>query len=374
MRFFGEVVVRGELVRHELFGDGDEGTLLRERFRLRLGLDARLTETLYAGARLSTGDPTFPPSGFSSFSNDFRRHPIDVDRAFVGFRPKKGLDLRIGMAANPLFTPSELVWDADVQPAGVFETLDLGRSGLTLAAGQLVLREVRSLRPDNEEGSFLLAEGLSYRRETGRLKATLGVSHYYYTDPDVVALALRTGELSPALRTNRYDPNGRTIPSPANPSRRIPADFFSGFSILEAGVRLDHAERPIGLSAEAAVNLAARRDPSLGPAYADRAGFAWLILVRYGRIARPWQVVGSVGYVHLPSDAVLATVNSDDLQQTNVRCVPVDVRMRLPGAALLVWDTYIQKKLDPDAPTTGGVVSSSNAVRVRSRLSVVVGF
>jgi hypothetical protein len=331
VRFFGEIAVRGELIRHESFGDGDDATQLRERFRLRAGLDARLTETLYAGARLSTGDPALPTGALSSFSNDFRRHPINVDRAFVGFRPMKALDIHAGMAANPLFTPSDLVWDVDAQPAGLFETLELGKSGLTLAAGQLVLREVRSLRPDNEAGSFLLAEGLSYRRESEGVKATIGVSHYFYTDPDVVALALRTGDLSPILRTNRFDPNGRTIPNPAKPGERIPVDFFSGFSILQAGLRLDHAVSPFGVTAEGAMNLAARRDPSLGPAYAARAGFAWLLTVRYGRIARPWQVLGSIGYAHIPSDAVLAAFSSDDLQQTNVRCVPVDLRMRLPG-------------------------------------------
>ncbi len=44
---------------------------------------------------------------------------------------------------------------------------DVGRSAsrdLTLAAGQFMLREVRSSRPVDQESSFLLAEGVSWTR------------------------------------------------------------------------------------------------------------------------------------------------------------------------------------------------------------------
>lgn len=373
VRFFGEGAVRGEIIEHPAFGSGDDKSLARARFRLRLGVEAHAKGRLLAGARLSTGDPAVPPGSFAPLGRDFKPRLIKIDQAYVGFHAGSRVDVRAGLGENPLFRATSLVWDPDVQPAGVSETVELGRRGLTLAAGQYAVREARS-RPDGDGGSFLLVEGLSGHREAAWLRATFGVSHYFYTAPDGLALALQTGDLAPILRTNRYDPRGRTIPDPARPGERIPVDFFSGFSIVDAGLRLDHATRPFALSVEAASNLRARRDPSLGAAYADRAGFAWFVLARYGRTARPWQVQGGLGYAHIPSDAVLAVYSADNLQQTNVRCVPVDLRVRLPGRALLVWDTYVQHKLDPAAPTNAGAISPSNAARVRSRLTVVLAF
>ena len=43
---------------------------------------------------------------------------------------------------------------------------------------------------------------------------------------------------------------------------------------------------------------------------------------------------------------------------TNVRCVPVDLQLRL----------------DLAAPTTGGIVSPENAMRIRTRLALIAAF
>jgi hypothetical protein len=77
---------------------------------------------------------------------------------------------------------------------------------------------------------------------------------------------------------------------------------------------------------------------------------------------------------YIEADAVLATYNSDDLQQTNVRSVPLEFQVLLPGRTRLVWDTYLQRKLNPALASNGGVVHPENALKVRSRISAVASF
>ena len=65
---------------------------------------------------------------------------------------------------------------------------------------------------------------------------------------------------------------------------------------------------------------------------------------------------------------------SDDIQQTNVNGVPVWVRVRLPGGTSLVWDTYFQKRINTALYLSGGIRHDENALKVRSRLTLSIGF
>lgn len=80
------------------------------------------------------------------------------------------------------------------------------------------------------------------------------------------------------------------------------------------------------------------------------------------------------GFFHIEADSVVAVYNSDDLQQTNVNSIPVELQLRLPGGVKVVWDTYIQEKVDTDLASNGGVVHGENATKVRTRLSVLGSF
>ncbi len=71
---------------------------------------------------------------------------------------------------------------------------------------------------------------------------------------------------------------------------------------------------------------------------------------------------------------VVAAFNSDDIQQTNVNTVPIWVRLRLPGGADLIWDTYIQSKVDVNLASNGGIVHDENATKVRTRSTVQARF
>jgi hypothetical protein len=372
---FGEIGTRAEFIRNEHFAESDsirrDDSRFRSRLRLRLGGRVQLTDQVEAQLRLSTGSPSYPTSAWTT-PLDFRRHAVQIDRAFIAARVAPHVRVQLGAGPNPLFTPTELVWDADVQPAGLSTTVTGSR--WALAAGQYVLREARSLQPENEQGAYLLAHGLTFSLPTPVLSATLGVSQYRFVNPDVLARSLQLGELDADFRTNRFAPDGRRVADTRAPGETLPIDFFSGFDIVNLGIRAALHELPLSFAADVALNRRARHDGSLGAAYAERQRFAYGAMVRFGQSREPGDWMVGAGLFRIEADAVLAILNSDDLQQTNVRTIPFDLQLVLPGAVRLTWDTYLQRKIDRELASNGGVVHAENALKVRTRLTASVAF
>nr|NIM51295.1 hypothetical protein [Gemmatimonadales bacterium] len=308
------------------------------------------------GFRLSTGSDDYPSSGWSTLSDAFRRDPISLDRAYINVMPRKNLELRFGFNSNPLFRPTELVWDGDVSPGGLAQVLRLEK--VELVAGQFMLQEVRDLRGPRLENSFLFAHGLTYT-EGGPFNLKVGAFNYVYANPNAIATALDRAELNSDFQTNRFQPGD-------------PGAFFSDYNILGGSISL--ARDRLGLVAELALNLGAESDSGLGPAFESKENFAAGVLGTYGQVNRPWDWSLSAGFFHIEADAVIASYNSDDLQQTNVNSVPLFFRLRLPGGANLVWDTYLQKKIDDNLASNGGVIHDENAIKVRTRVTLQANF
>lgn len=359
-RLTGQIGFRVEYIANENFAENvetfDDDHRMRFRARVRVAGEYSAPDLVALGFRLSTGSDDYPSSGWSTLSDVFRRDPISLDRAYINLMPRDNLQLRFGFNGNPLFRPTELVWDDDVSPGGLAQVLRLGK--VELVAGQFMLREVRDLRSSREENSFLFAHGLSYT-EGGPLNLKVGAFNYVYANPNAIATALDRSELNSDFETNRFQPGDAGA-------------FFSDYNILGASVSL--ARDRLGLVAELALNLGAESDGDLGPASESKENFGAGGLITYGQLNRPWDWTLSAGFFHIEADAVIAAYNSDDLQQTNVNCVPLFFRLRLPGRTDLVWDTYLQQKIDENLASIGGVVHDENALKVRSRVTLQANF
>lgn len=128
----------------------------RERIRLRIGTDVKLSDEFNAGFQLSTAqtaDSDNQTVGKSGEGAGFGKFPVFISKAFLGWEPTKGLSGVIGKQANPFYTNDQgLVWDADINPTGLSQKLELhklyGWAGpweVTFSAGQFVYS-------DNNEG------------------------------------------------------------------------------------------------------------------------------------------------------------------------------------------------------------------------------
>jgi Putative porin len=107
----------------------------RFRQRLRLGIDAKVTDNLQAGIRLATGNQPDPVSTNQSLGNTGRQFDFNLDRAYLKYdatddKDFKWLSLVGGRIANPWYVGggeftggSELVWDTDLSFEGFAGTV-----------------------------------------------------------------------------------------------------------------------------------------------------------------------------------------------------------------------------------------------------------
>lgn len=108
----------------------------RQRFRerLRLAVDAKITDGLKAGVRLATGNTPDPVSTNQTLANNGSQYQFNLDRAYLKYDAinndgYKWLTLAGGRIANPFYTGgaeftggSELVWDTDLSFEGFAAT------------------------------------------------------------------------------------------------------------------------------------------------------------------------------------------------------------------------------------------------------------
>lgn len=149
-----ELVVSGE-IRFRYAYDNLDGQPLgsgeaqssRERFRLRLLADYKLTNNFFAGVGLQTTQAA--DSGNQTYTEGFDNYNIYIWRAFVGYK-NDWLQVVGGKQANQFYSNTELLYDADISPQGLFESVKIPISptfDLTINAGQFIFN-------DNAENAF----------------------------------------------------------------------------------------------------------------------------------------------------------------------------------------------------------------------------
>src|SRR5262249_40675923 len=124
----------------------------RMRFRLRLGVDAMVSDDFTAGIRLATGNTTNPVTTMQSFAPDLNKYFFLVDRAFVVYQPVDWGKLWLGRFDNPFLSTTDLVWDDDLGFDGVATQVayDISKGYSLFASGGAFAVENTSFNfPDN---------------------------------------------------------------------------------------------------------------------------------------------------------------------------------------------------------------------------------
>ncbi len=113
---------KGDLrYRHEQFDiEGVSSDRVRHRIRARLGMDARISNTLAAGFQIATGEIADPRTTNATLDDGNRRKEIGLDLAYVDWKPRDGLLFTVGKQKQPWFKAgNSLLIDGDVNPEGV---------------------------------------------------------------------------------------------------------------------------------------------------------------------------------------------------------------------------------------------------------------
>ena len=95
-----------------------QNQLDRLRLRARLGINAKISDTVTAGLRLATGSATDRVSTNQTLGQNFNRYQFLVDRAFVKLDPVEWASVSAGRIANPWFS-TDLLWSDNLNFEGL---------------------------------------------------------------------------------------------------------------------------------------------------------------------------------------------------------------------------------------------------------------
>jgi len=170
----------------------------RFRLRLRINADYKVSDNFFAGFGLQTTQNN--DSGMQTFSSGngsgdyFQNYNIYLNKAFVGWTPIAGVTLIGGKQKNPFYT-TDLVWDADINPTGFTERIDLNKvfnfNGLELAlvAGQLNVSDNKESDPSgrtNRDGYIHEVQLIASAQVNAAIKATVAPAFYFTNGASVI--------------------------------------------------------------------------------------------------------------------------------------------------------------------------------------------
>ncbi|MDP6381172.1 MAG: putative porin, partial [Phycisphaerae bacterium] len=174
LKFYGDLRLRF----HGIYGAGSRARN-QGRFRLRFGFKKTwLEKQLEVVFRLATGSDENPTSTNQTFDDNFDEKPVWVDRAYARYSPNaiKGLTIIGGKMANP-FVHTDLVWDSDVNPEGVwviYKVPGLGNVEPFIGAGYFQLVHNKAA-PDS---TLVVYELGTNTKVTKDIKWTLALTYY----------------------------------------------------------------------------------------------------------------------------------------------------------------------------------------------------
>jgi hypothetical protein len=113
---------KGDLrYRHENVNPEEAATdQTRERVRARVGLTAKVNDTVSATVQLATtGGNNDPRSTNQTLGEGWTRKGIGVDLAYIDWKPVNGLSLQLGKMTQPWQRVGTYIWDNDITPEGI---------------------------------------------------------------------------------------------------------------------------------------------------------------------------------------------------------------------------------------------------------------
>jgi len=167
--------------QHEEIG---ESALQRDRIRarLRLGVQAKVTDGVEVNAGIATGSDGDSRSTNQTFENSAAKKSLWLDYAYGKIRLIDGLNVYGGRITRKevLWCPTDLLWDSDINPEGAALTynLPIGPVEAFTNVGAYVLSE-RNSATDTQTDPFMFVVQPGAKLTLGKTETTAAVSVYH---------------------------------------------------------------------------------------------------------------------------------------------------------------------------------------------------
>ncbi len=183
------VTMKGDVrVRYEDIQEDGKADRQRDRFRLRLGLDAKPSDEVKIGTRLTSSDGGDRISGNTTFTGAGSKKDVYIDLAFIEYTPAalEGFSLVAGKMENPYIAVGDQIWDVDYTPEGLAVKYAVGGNlKALLTMGYHWLEE----RSSNEDDPKQLGAQAAMKIKTSE-KSTLLAGASYFVTQDLEGNAL----------------------------------------------------------------------------------------------------------------------------------------------------------------------------------------
>ena len=334
----------------------------RERIRLRLGFEGRLSEDVVGGLYVASGAITDPTTTNETLTNVFERKTIAWDRGWITYNPQahKWLSLTGGKFAYT-WTRTSVTFDPDLNPEGFSEKFNFDiKSPLvknfTLTGFQLLYNEVAKGGITNGLDSYALGEQISTKLTLGkRITFTPSYSLLKWVRPDIILnespVVGGCTATAPAT-TCAFAPNGLTNNTfkdfagvPRFVSGFLYSDVIAQFVVLTPAKRL-----PFTINAEYEQNLNAKPSTfvsALGGGSFSKQDKAYLIDASLGQQKQRGDVQFGYEWRREEQDAAIASfVESDQRTPTNVLQNRIYFLYRVRNNTTLSFTDYIGRTLN----------------------------
>ncbi|MFZ5585451.1 MAG: putative porin [Thermodesulfobacteriota bacterium] len=202
---FGDLRLRMEHKVTDDFNGKSTDDRTRWRYRLRFGARSQIHEDLQVGLRMASGSDDDPTSTNETMTNWFSEKSWGIDMVWAswtpGALPDKFLNLTAGKVANPYKT-TNIIWDSDVNPEGVFANLTFNKKGALKPFITLGAFSVKEQASDNPGDAYLYAPQVGLLWKQGACDLTLAASYYDWSKYEKV------GNFPTSLRGNVKLANG----------------------------------------------------------------------------------------------------------------------------------------------------------------------
>ncbi len=357
----------------------------RERFRLRLNADFKLSDQFFGGVQLQTGSAA--DSANQTFGSGFGNYNIFISRAYLGWQATDWLTLVGGKQPNPFYT-TDLVWDSDINPDGFSQRIDFhklfaaggsetvsysdGKSissstssvrilppwELSLVAGQFIFTDNNEDAFDNDSSTdawLFVTQLVGSYKFNSDVKLTVAPGYMAYTAADVTGVSNETSfNLAGGTR------NLSIVTAPGDLAFKVAG--------LKAKVLWDFAYNTEG-NARAREIYAMSGLPGVSE-HSSRDNLAWLAGIQIGENKKKgdWSLIAN--YRQTGFASVDPNLNDSDfaLGQLNTQGVKIGAAYNLTDFCVLAatyFDaTSLRKNLYGGEATKGNKLAYLGSVRI----------
>jgi hypothetical protein len=178
VKFRGDLRLRYQWEDKE---DDNKDDRHRGRFRLRLGAETNIVKEVKVGFGIASGSGD-PRSTNITFGNSSEKKTVVIDYAFAQYTPVNWFSLIAGKIHNPIYRPSDLLWDSDITPEGIaakFQYPILPKIDVFFNTGIFILDERDTTTSSKDPYMVVLQPGMNWKI-TEDINFQLAFAYYFF--------------------------------------------------------------------------------------------------------------------------------------------------------------------------------------------------